>query len=218
MALPVENNTNKALAYLRHQIVTGALKPGERLIETEIATQLGTSRSPVREAIRALEQEGLVVHEPHRGAIVRTIGRDDIIDIYEMRMALDTLALRQASRQITPAHLEQLENYNNTMAQLALEGHYDRLFEPDFNFHKYIVQIGGSPRLKRAYDSLMTEMQNVISLSYSSQRLDVEMILGEHNIIIRGLKQGDLAKAEAADNYHLKLFCQAIVESYFKQL
>src|SRR5699024_9343417 len=87
---------NKVCSVLRKAILKGEFKAGERLVQTELAERIGVSRMPIREALRTLEIEGLVKLEPHKGAVVREISKEDITEIYELRSILEPLALRKS--------------------------------------------------------------------------------------------------------------------------
>ncbi len=207
------NNTTRALEYIRNEIISGKIKPGERIIENNIATQVGMSRAPVREAINALVQEGLVEHNPRQGASVRQITIDDILDMYEMRVCLDTQALKLALPHLNEQHLNVLEGFNRQMRESAEQLQMIGVRDADFNFYTYVVEISRSPRLKRAYHSLLNELEIATWLLYDPNATpnfqNLEMVMDEHDIILKGLRQRDLAKATAADVHHLKVWYEA---------
>src|SRR5690625_3011319 len=97
---------NKVCSVLRKAILKGELKAGERLVQTELAEAIGVSRMPIREALRTLETEGLIVMEPHKGAIVRSISIEDIKEIYELRLALEPLALQKSVPNFSTQHID----------------------------------------------------------------------------------------------------------------
>lgn len=110
--LPAPGMSGPALAYssIRAWIVDGRLRPGERLIEQRIAAELNLSRTPVREAVRMLAAEGLVVTERNRGAMVRTLSRQDVLDSYELRARLESYACELAASRVTPADLAAMDD------------------------------------------------------------------------------------------------------------
>src|SRR5699024_10282630 len=99
---------NKVCSVLRKAILKGELQAGERLVQAQLAEAIGVSRMPIREALRTLELEGLVVMEPHKGAVVRPISKEDIEEIYELRIALEPLALKKSVPNFTKQDLETL--------------------------------------------------------------------------------------------------------------
>ena len=120
---------------LREAIVDGVLKPGERLMEIQLAEELGVSRTPVREAIRKLELEGFVVMIPRRGTYVADMSIKDINEVYEVRTALDVLAAGLAAERITEEELEQMERLLVQIGEYIEQGDMDKIVEVDSQFH-----------------------------------------------------------------------------------
>ena len=127
---------------LRRQILRGELKPGERLMEITLANKLGVSRTPIREAIRKLEHEGLVVMVPRRGAHVADITRQELGDVLEIRRSLDVLAIRRAVRLMTEKEVRELKDAEETFSKLIGEDESDLtlLGEADEQFHDIIYR------------------------------------------------------------------------------
>jgi DNA-binding GntR family transcriptional regulator len=143
---------------LRQEILTGKLKPGERLMEIHLANKLGVSRTPIREAIRKLELEGLVIMIPRRGAEVAQITLKSLEDVMEVRRALDVLAIELACDRMTDEALEELhkacENFN-----LAVETKDTRkIAEADVEFHDLIVHSTDNNRLIQLVNNLSEQM------------------------------------------------------------
>ena len=139
---------------LRKAILKGELKPGERLMEIALADRLGVSRTPVREAMRKLELEGLVVMIPRRGAQVANITEKDLNDVLEVRIALENLSIEKACARMTEEQLAQLwdaaEEFEKTMA----EGNLVKLAEADVAFHEVIYQSSDNRRLNQVLNNL----------------------------------------------------------------
>ena len=120
---------------LREAIRNGTLKPGERLMEIQLAEQLGVSRTPVREAIRKLELEGYVIMMPRRGTYVANMSMSDISDIFEIRSALESLSNGLAAKRITPDELEHLQNLLVMLKPYVEQMDMEKIVELDIAFH-----------------------------------------------------------------------------------
>ena len=123
---------------LMNAIMQGQLSPGERLLEVQLADEMGVSRTPVREAIRRLELEGFVVMVPRKGAYVAGLSIDDVESVYEIRTALETLAVRLAAQRMEAADYEQLDELAGKMQQTWQEGDVDNWVNLDARFHELV--------------------------------------------------------------------------------
>ena len=133
---------------LRKKILKGELQPGERLMEISLANSLGVSRTPIREAIRMLEHEGLVVMRARRGAQVAKITTQELNDVLEVRKSLEVLAIRKACERMTEEDLETLKNAETRFEELAGTDKTDltELTEADVSFHDVIYEPDPDPR------------------------------------------------------------------------
>ena len=120
---------------LRDAIKKGILEPGERLMEVQLADELGISRTPVREAIRKLEQEGYVIMMPRRGTYVADVSEVDVKEIFEIRSALESLATGLAARRIEQEELEELQNLLNDIEGHIKQNNIEKIVETDIKFH-----------------------------------------------------------------------------------
>ena len=143
---------------LRQAILKGELKPGERLLEIALAERLGVSRTPVREAMRKLEQEGLVVMIPRRGAQVASITEKDLNDVLEVRIALENVAIEKACKLITEDELGRLWVAAKEFEKTKAEGNLVRLAETDVAFHEIIYQASDNKRLNQVLNNLREQM------------------------------------------------------------
>ena len=125
---------------LREAIVEGRLKPGQRLMEVQLAEQLGVSRTPVREAIRKLELEGLVVMLPRKGAYVANMSLKDLIDVLEIRASLEGLAASLAAERITDEDIKKLESIVEEFKDGINESNVEALLRKDVEFHECIFK------------------------------------------------------------------------------
>jgi DNA-binding GntR family transcriptional regulator len=148
---------------LLHRIVSGDLKPGERLVETRIAAELGTSQAPVREALRDLELLRMVESEPFRGARVRAFGDAELIEVYPVRAVLEELAAREATKRLD-GDVALLEQEVEAMCAAAKRGDLNELVRHDIAFHRLIVESAGNAVLEQCWKSLGVEGRITISL------------------------------------------------------
>jgi DNA-binding GntR family transcriptional regulator len=145
---------NDAYEALREAILLGRLRPGERVVEAEIARQMGISRGPIREAVRQLEQEHMVEYHPRRGVVVVQLTREAVQDTYVVRAELDGFAARLSALRITDEQLGQLDDLIAAMRRQATEGDSARLLHTDVEFHRRICTIAGNRVLSRTWSSL----------------------------------------------------------------
>ena len=139
---------------LRDAIRKGILEPGERLMEVQLAEELGISRTPVREAIRKLEQEGYVIMMPRRGTYVSDISTNDVKEIFEIRSALESLATGLAARRIEPEELETLQNLLVEIEGYIEKNDIEKIVETDIKFHGLLYQVSRNERLVNIINNL----------------------------------------------------------------
>ena len=182
---------------LRQSILTGQMEPGERLMEVQLAEELGVSRTPVREAIRMLELEGLVVMIPRRGAQVAAITEQDLRDVLEVRATLERLAVRLACERFTEEGYRNLEKANREFAHLARLKNKSvvDITNADVHFHDVIYQATGNRRLIQIVQNLQEQMYRY-RMEYVRDLSSHENLIAEHTEIIRALEARDAAKAE----------------------
>lgn len=139
---------------LRQRILRGELKPGERIIESEVAETFQVSRAPIREALRQLEEEGMVLYAPHKGCEVKTLSFQDIQDSYLIRSTLEVLAVRVCSGKLTDQGRQGLLQAIADMRQAARSKDLSIITETDERFHGIIVAESGCKRLMQMWKSL----------------------------------------------------------------
>jgi DNA-binding GntR family transcriptional regulator len=148
---------------LLQRIVSGELEPGERLVETRIAQELGTSQAPVREALRDLELLRLVESEPFRGARVRVFGEEEMIEVYPVRASLEELAARLAAEKLG-GDVSALEVELEAMKEAVRRDDTNALVQHDIAFHRLIVEAAGNSVLEQCWKSLGVESRITVSL------------------------------------------------------
>lgn len=175
---------------LREAILRGDLVPGERLMELQLAAKLGVSRTPIREAIRMLEQEGLAITIPRKGAIVAGMTEKDMQDVLEIREALEELSVQVACDKITNEEIAKLrENMENFETSLK-SGDLKRMAEADVEFHDVIYQATDNPKLINMLNNLREQMYRY-RVEYLKNPSNHEQLLREHEAIYRGIMEKD---------------------------
>ncbi|MBR2215846.1 MAG: GntR family transcriptional regulator [Selenomonadaceae bacterium] len=190
-------------AALRDAIRSGILEPGERLMEVQLAEELGVSRTPVREAIRKLEQEGYVVMMPRRGTYVASISIRDISEIFEIRTALDSLSNGLAAERITAEELESLQRHLVLIGQQIKDGDMEKIVATDIEFHDLLYQAARNARLVGIISNLREQLTRfrTQSMSYPGR---LEETLEEHRAIVECIAQGDVRAAKRAAEKHME--------------
>ena len=187
---------------IRDDILSGNYAPGEELKEATLGKQLGVSRTPVREALRQLELEGLVTIIPNRGAFVEGISKDDIQDIYEIRSLLEGLFAKKAVTGITYKELEELEeNLYLTEFHIQKE-HFEQILELDNRFHEILYEASKSKMLKHVLSDFHHYVERVRKVSLSGTKRAKESN-EEHKRIVEALKAHDAEKAQQLANQHI---------------
>ncbi len=164
LAAPVQRTLSDYVAdQLRQAILSDKIKPGQRLIEQELAESMQTSRGPVRDALKMLETEGLVLRQSHRGAFVAELRPEDVIEIYTLREALENLAIRFAIRRATDSQIDELEKVVREMEQLA-QRDYTQLdaTDLDMEFHYTLCKISGHKRLLNSWMAISAQIRLVL--------------------------------------------------------
>lgn len=187
---------------IRSDILNGKYKRGEELVESSIGKELGISRTPVREAIRQLELEGLVQLVPNKGAFVTGISEKDVRDIYLIRARLEGLAARMAAKNITPELLDAMEETVVLSAYHAKKEHYEQVCEMDSKFHKLLYKASGSRILEHTLTDFHQYVQRVRMASIMKKRR-MEKSNDEHDAILTAIREHDEEKAELVATRHI---------------
>lgn len=196
---------------LRRQILRGELKPGARLMEIDLANKLGVSRTPIREAIRKLEHEGLVVMVPRRGAHVADITQQELGDVLEIRLSLEVLAIEKACNRMTEEDMRNLKQAEAEFAALVerREVDIDELGEADEKFHEVIYEGTGNRRLVQILNNLREQMYR-FRVEYMKQEEVRKTLVQEHDAILRALEAKDKDQAVALTRNHINNQYEAI--------
>lgn len=187
---------------LRQGILKGELKPGERLMEIHLANQLGVSRTPIREAIRMLELDGLVKMIPRKGAQVSNISKEDLRDVLEVRKALDTLAISLACERIDEALLLEIKKASEAFKASVKTGDSTKIAEADVAFHEAIHVASGNKRLFVLINN-MAERLYRYRLEYIKECSDRMELIKEHDEMVRCIELGDKEGAVKIIEQHI---------------
>jgi DNA-binding GntR family transcriptional regulator len=185
---------------LRTAIVDGELRPGQRLVQEELAQALGISREPVRQALRLLEAEGLVVHRPRRGVVVAPLAEQVVRDLYDVRAALDGLAARRAAGRLSPAQAKEARRLVATARRHLAHGNVPALLAEDRALHQLILEASGNhvaqDILRPQWDRIAAVMQAVLQSGYAHRAWN------EHEVLLDAILAGDADRAEALAREH----------------
>lgn len=187
---------------LRNAILRGELEPGERLMEIALAQKLGVSRTPIREAIRKLELEGLVVMVPRKGAEVADITEKDLRDVLEVRIALEELSIMLAIKHMSDEAIDELSDANKEFVRVAQTGDLIKTAQADVAFHELIYIGTENKRLNQIISNLREQMYRY-RLEYLKDKSTHEQLIKEHNDIIDAMKERDVEKAKQAIKLHI---------------
>jgi len=191
-------NVERAVA---QWILTGELSAGEKLTEQELAARLGVSRGPVREALRALAEAGLIQIEPNRGAFVRKIDLNEAIEIHDVYSALEELAARSAARSLSGAQAKELKALVEAMDAAAEAEDLDRYYALNLSFHQRLVEASGNRRLLSIYNRLLNEL-HLFRRFGLMQRGQMQRSNHEHHQILEKVSAGDPEGAAEAMRRH----------------
>jgi DNA-binding GntR family transcriptional regulator len=189
---------------LRSLVLSGELGPGDRLIENRLTTELGVSRPPLREAMRVLEQEGLIVQVPRKGAVVAPLTAHDIYEIVTLREELEQLAIRLGVPVRSPERLERLRRTFRALEEAAEEPGAPRVVECSFDFHLAIIGLAGHRRLEDAYRSLSLQMRMCMAMNRRA-RSGIETAredAARHKPLLDLVEAGDLDGMLHAISHH----------------
>lgn len=181
---------------LRASILLGDLPAGSRIVEADVARQMAISRTPVREAVRRLEQEAMVTYVPRRGTIVVGLSREDVADAYQLRAHLEAYGARLAATRASAASLGQLLQLIERMREYAAAHDLEQLVAADVEFHREICRASGSRRLLQAWQALNPAQLTMIT-GLRAGDLSLEQIAERHWSIVAALKS---RKPDLAEN------------------
>ena len=201
---------------LRQAILRGELKPGERLMEIQLANKLGVSRTPIREAIRKLELEGLVLMIPRRGAEVAEITEQNLRDVLEVREALEELSVKLACEHATQEQIEEMKQAAQVFKESLSGDDVTRIAEADVAFHDAINMATDNQKLIQILNNLREQMYRY-RVEYLKDEKNFPILIREHSQIVEGLTAKDKTMLTAAMHKHVMNQATAVKEMIREQ-
>jgi DNA-binding GntR family transcriptional regulator len=196
--------------HLRNQIFDGTLQPGDRIVESRLARELGISQAPVREALRELEQMGLVVSYPNRGSSVRRVEPKDAEEMYVLRAHLEVLAVDLAIPRLSTDDLATLDRFIEDMVAAAKDNDPERLTELDTGFHEFILTCSGNSLLLKTWQGISPLNWTMMTVIRLKDRNLVELA-ERHRPIVEALRAGNQDQAEQAIREHVLVLGERVV-------
>lgn len=185
----------RILETIRDAIMTGSLKPGEKVAEPELAERFGISRTPIREAFRQLESEGYLTVIPRKGAVVTAFTSQDIEEFYAIKSILEGYAARRACENLTSKEIDRLQSVNQKLGELAQSGDFNHFFKVHNDFHDLFLKAAGNEKLSEMIGSLVSRFKRLRAASLNLPgRMSISV--QEHAKIIEAFRARDPELAE----------------------
>lgn len=210
---PIREITYEAL---KDAIIAGDILPGERIVESSFAKRLNISRTPIREALRKLEQDGLVVYTPRKGVVVKSLEEKDINDIYTIRTTLETLALTKAIDNVTPEKIAKMRDILSRANQALIDGDIESAAKISREMHMEIYELSGMDRLVTVMNTLDEYMDRFSYMSMSDEERR-QTAAREHDEMVNALEARDLETLIHVSEVHLegaRIKCLAAYEKH----
>ena len=207
------------LAYekIKEAILTFQFLPNDALVEGELASQLGISKTPVRDALMRLEKEGLVTRVPYKGTYVSDINNQDMANIFHIRIVLEGLAIQLATDLLTEEDFQKMEKLIAEHAEALKKGDVRGVSRINTEFHNIIVNRCSNPRLQQMLHNLDDHLKRYRLLSIS-QGMRTEKSVPEHQAILDALRAHDSRRAEEAMQNHLTSAMHDLYDQDFEEL
>ncbi len=190
-----------AMERLRHAVLSGQFRQGERLIETKVAQQLQVSRGTVREAFKLLRAEGLVEEEPRRGTFVVSLSGRDAREIYELRAAIEGRAAFVIARAGDAASIDQLDALCTQMESAEAAGDHAGVYAGDLAFHETLCRLSGNARLHEVFLRYVSALRALLQLDTRIYG-PLENVVGGHRVLVDAIRSGDAEAARVLAEQH----------------
>ncbi len=210
-----KEKSKSEIAYetIKEEIINNKIKPNTLLVERQLCKSLKISRTPVRSALQKLSEEGLVDFIPDRGCFVSSITYVDLIEIYEMREALEGLAARLCAQNMTANKVERLK-FNIEEQRKAVEENDSELYlVKDFEFHRLILEVGGNKRVQNVIKNMMDQIERISNLIKNDSHR-IHNSYNQHKATYDAITQGDSQLAEETMKEHIR----SAIDYHSKQL
>lgn len=198
--------------YMKNAIIAGEFKPGERLMEVQLAEKLGVSRTPIREAIRKLELDGLVVMVPRKGAYVSDLSTKDLLNVFEIRECLEGLAASLAADRITDSELENLKNMLEEFHRGVLENDIVKMIKYDAEFHNCIFNASRNDKLVQIMNNL-EEYIHRFRVKYINNSTKSKKLYQEHKKIYESIESRSSLSAQKWAEKHIQDFQNDLIKN-----
>ncbi len=196
---------DEVAARIRARIFSGELHDGQRIVERDLAAEMGTSRGPIRDALRLLEHEGLVITAPRRGTHVASLTTADAVEILSIREALEPVAVKFLIDRNEPGHFAQLQEVVDRLDLAARAKDWNLAILLDLQFHGLIFELCGQRRILRIWESLKTPMLQLFG-KLSHYYNDIAEVPTRHRDLLDSIRSGDVARAVAHSSEHVVAF------------
>jgi DNA-binding GntR family transcriptional regulator len=216
--IPREPLSESVYKSLKASILNGELCPGERIRELELSRLFNTSQGPVREALKLLEQEGLVTREPYKGTFISQITREEVNEVYALRILIESIAVKRFLDRATEEDIAKLQKFIDAMKQAAAKDDVPTLVEYDMMFHQHICRMSGSKVLFQIWMIIhgKTRLASALANRFHMKRLDE--IAGMHQPLLDSIvsKQGD--RALDLVNSHIRFIWLQFPDEFWENL
>ncbi|NED97117.1 GntR family transcriptional regulator [Phytoactinopolyspora alkaliphila] len=210
--VPTQSRREHVAEILRDAITSGRLAPGDRLIELDLAAELGTSRAPVREALRQLEQEGLVVSYPYRGSEVLGVSQDEVEQVLvPIRITLERFAFKKALSTLTPQDLETLQTLVDEMEETARAGAAEELADADIRFHELVITRSEQRHCLQMWKTIQPRVRAYFRRDAPAHS-DPAYVARQHQHLLDVIRTGDEAAVLDAVEQHIHIHLEPATE------
>lgn len=217
MLTPVERSSlaEEVAKKLRLEILTGNIKPGERILEQAISAMMKTSRGPVRDALIQLEHEGLILREPNRGATVVSMTEDDVEEVHSLRLALELLALRYVMERARAIDIVRLQGVVESL-RACLSGNFSlqEAVDLDLQFHEELVVAARNNRLLSMWQSIKPQIWFLIYSRNAFALKSFQEAIGTHEDLLESIRRKDFEKCKCIIQEHLDGAYANLIETY----
>jgi DNA-binding GntR family transcriptional regulator len=203
---------------LKASILNGELAPGERIRELELSRLFDTSQGPVREALKHLEQEGLVIREPYKGTFISQVTNEEVHEVYVLRILIEGIAVKRFMDRAASRDIERLQELICQMKKAAVENDVATLVEHDMMFHQYICEQSGSNLLLQIWMIIHGKARIVAAMGNRLQESNLNDIAGMHQPLLDSISAGNIVKAFDLINTHTRTIWDRLPKSFWERL
>ena len=208
---------SQALQEIREAIRKGKLKPGDRLVEMQLAKEMHISRFPIREALRYLEKEGLVETKPFKGTYVAQLTERDMEELYSLRSAIEAFAIRTLIKHIDAEKIKKFETIFQSMQQASKNEDLDKLISEDFRFHQTICELSDHRKLLEVWLTLENQLRVFLTIEKQLFGNSAQFVKS-HIPILEAIQERKIRPAQKAIRDHLDWAMQVIRKGYWEKL